>query len=121
LQVASKIGAQIFATVEDDSKAQFIHTHFDIALSRIFNTTDSSFVDAIDSATKGRGVDLVLNPLPGETLQASWDCIADFGKLIEMNKKKTIRGRKLDISPNRIYCSVDLGRLERQRPKLMNR
>ena len=37
--------------------------------------------------TKDRGVDVVLNSLSGDALNAFWDCIASFGRLIEIGKK----------------------------------
>ena len=42
--------------------------------------------------TKGRGVDLVLNSLAGESLQASVRCLAKDGRFLEIGK--------LDLSHN---------------------
>ncbi|KAI3321506.1 acyl transferase domain-containing protein [Xylariaceae sp. AK1471] len=123
VQIALRIGAQIFTTVDVDSKANFLHANFSIALSNIFSSTDSFFADAIRRATKGRGVDLVLvlNSLPDQRLQSSWQCVAEFGKLVDTRRKKTVERSDLDITSNRSYCSVDIGRLEYQRPELVNR
>ncbi|KAI1826773.1 hypothetical protein F4861DRAFT_545304 [Xylaria intraflava] len=121
IQIAQKLGAQIFVTVEDDTKAEYLTTNFNIPRSSIFSSTDSSFVSAIERATNAKGVDLVLNSLTGELLHASWQCVAEFGKLVEIGKKDQA---KLDMSQflrNRSYSSVDFDRIVSQRPALMNR
>ena len=70
--------------------------------------------------TKGRGVDIVLNSLSGELLHASWDCVAEFGKMIELGKKDGTEFGKLQMSNflmNRSYCCVDMTHLAQQRPQ----
>ena len=70
-------------------------------------------------ATKQRGVDLVLNSLSGELLHASWDCVAEFGKMIELGKKDGAEFGKLQMNHfllSRSYCSVDMTHLAQKRP-----
>ena len=72
--------------------------------------------------TKGRGVDLVLNSLSGELLHASWKCVADFGKLIELGKRDILDFGKLEMNrfeANRSYCCVDIAHLVQARPEQM--
>ncbi|RYP19330.1 hypothetical protein DL765_003412 [Monosporascus sp. GIB2] len=44
------------------------------------------FVEGINHVTKGYGVDVVLNSLSGDGLRAFWDCIAPYGRFIEIGK-----------------------------------
>lgn len=37
--------------------------------------------------TGGKGVDVVLNSLAGESLRQSWHCIRGFGRFIELGQK----------------------------------
>ena len=74
--------------------------------------------------TGGRGVDIVLNSLSGELLHASWRCVAEFGKLVELGKRDLVGFGKLDLEPflaNRSYCCVDLAHTMSKRPESVGR
>ena len=60
---------------------------FGIPGNHIFNSRDSSFLQSIMEATSGRGVDLVLNTLPGDLIPASWKCVAVDGAMVELGKR----------------------------------
>lgn len=62
-------------------------------------------------ATSGRGVDVVLNSLSGELLHASWKCVAEFGRMVEIGKRDLIGRAKLSMElfeGNRSFFGVDL-------------
>jgi NADPH:quinone reductase-like Zn-dependent oxidoreductase len=52
----------------------------------IGNSRDTSFEQLIMSETNGRGVDLVLNSLSEEKLQASVRCFAPGGRFLEIGR-----------------------------------
>ena len=52
----------------------------------IGNSRDTTFEQLIMSETNGRGVDLVLNSLAEEKLQASVRCLAPGGRFLEIGK-----------------------------------
>lgn len=81
------LGATIFVTVSTSEKAEHIVEAHGIQRERIFDSHNSSFLQAIKHATKGRGVDLVLNFLSGELFTASCECVAPCGKLINLAKR----------------------------------
>ena len=54
--------------------------------SHIGNSRDTSFEQMIKLETKGRGVDLILNSLAEEKLQASLRCLAEDGRFLEIGK-----------------------------------
>jgi NADPH:quinone reductase-like Zn-dependent oxidoreductase len=113
------VGAEIFATVGTDEKAQHLVDTYGIPRDRIFNSRDASFLPALMQATNGRGVDLVLNSLSGELLHASWECVAEFGKMIEIGKRDLVGNGALALNVferNRSYHGVDLGHLIRAKP-----
>ena len=61
--------------------------------------------------TDGKGVDIVLNSLSGELLHASWECVAKFGKMVEIGKRDFIGQGSLRIdkfASNRSFFGVDL-------------
>ncbi|KAI4167378.1 MAG: hypothetical protein LQ343_007255 [Gyalolechia ehrenbergii] len=49
------------------------------------------------SATKGKGVDVVVNSLTGDLLHASWRCCANFGRFVEVGKRDIVDAGKLDM------------------------
>jgi len=59
---------------------------FQIPENHIGNSRDTSFEHMIKRETNGRGVDLVLNSLSEEKLQASIRCLAKGGRFIEIGK-----------------------------------
>ena len=88
LMLAKHLGAaEIYATVGSQEKRELLMREFGIPAERIFSSRDGSFAPAILAATKGRGVDVVLNSLAGPLLQASFDVLAPFGHFVEIGKK----------------------------------
>jgi len=111
IQIAQMIGAEIYATVGSDEKAQYLVKNCNIPRNRIFNSRDNSFVEGVYRETNGKGVDQVLNSLSGELLHESWKCVAPYGKLIEIGRRELIGHGRLDMEPfveNRSYCCVDI-------------
>ncbi|KAI0189868.1 reducing type I polyketide synthase 10 [Astrocystis sublimbata] len=86
IEVALAAGAEVFTTVSSDEKRDYLIKTFDINPTNIFSSRDTSFLEGILQATEGRGVDVVLNSLTGEQLHATWKCVADFGRFIEIGK-----------------------------------
>lgn len=96
---------------------------FHIPRNRIFNSRNLSFYADVIRETDGHGVDIVLNSLSGELLHASWRCVAEFGKMIEIGKRDFIGFGKLNMElfeANRSFFGVDLARLCDARPGICN-
>lgn len=91
------VGAEIYATVGSEEKVRYLIEMFDLPRNRIFNSRDTSFVAGIMHETDGKGVDVVLNSLSGELLHATWRCVAEFGKLVEIGKRDLLNAGKLDM------------------------
>ncbi|KKZ65546.1 hypothetical protein EMCG_08619 [[Emmonsia] crescens] len=122
--LAQSIGAEIFATVGSAMKKKFLMETYNIDEKRIFFSRDLSFAEGIRRATDGVGVDVVLNSLAGDTLRATWECIAPFGRFIEIGKKDIVRNSRLEMihfERNVSFASVDLTLLANKRPQLMKK
>lgn len=118
------VGAEIYATVGSEKKVQYLMETFGLPRNRIFNSRNTSFVEDLMRETGGEGVDLALNSLSGELLHATWECVAEFGKLVEIGKRDLIGSGKLDMSifeANRSYCCVDLDHICVKRPKVVKK
>jgi NADPH:quinone reductase-like Zn-dependent oxidoreductase len=111
IQVSQMMGAEIYATVGSEKKKDYLVETYNIPRERIFNSRDASFLDGVMQQTAGKGVDLVLNSLPGELLHASWKCVAKNGSLLELGKRDLAGFGQLDMSrflDNRSYCGIDV-------------
>ncbi|KAG9509078.1 Fatty acid synthase, partial [Fragariocoptes setiger] len=80
-------GLTVYTTVGNQEKRDFLKQEFpQLTDAHIFNSRDCSFETDVMRATHGRGVDLVLNSLSEDKLQASVRCLADGGRFLEIGK-----------------------------------
>ncbi|XP_046335907.1 fatty acid synthase-like [Haliotis rufescens] len=87
ISVALHHGCQVFTTVGSMEKRQYLKQKFPALKDFNFaNSRDNSFEFDILRATKGRGVDVVLNSLAEEKLQASLRLLAPHGRFLEIGK-----------------------------------
>lgn len=84
IQLAQQEGAEIFATVGSLEKRDFLEATYGLPRDHIFSSRDLTFKAGIMRMTGGRGVDIVINSLAGAMLQASWECVAPFGRFAEI-------------------------------------
>lgn len=88
----------VFTTVGTPEKREFIRKHFpSIPDHHIGNSRDVSFEQMIFKATKGRGVDYVLNSLSDEKLIASVRCLAPGGSFLEIGKFDLVKDTPLHL------------------------
>ncbi|KAM5494833.1 Type I Iterative PKS [Microsporum audouinii] len=114
IQICRTIGAEIYVTVGNEQKRNFLIENHQIPEDHIFDSRSTSFLTDIMRQTGGRGVDIVLNSLSGELLHASWRCVAELGRMIELGKRDILGHAQLSMdgfSGNRAYFGVDLYRL----------
>lgn len=95
ITLATRLGATVYTTTSSQVKRDYLHNELGVPAENIFNSRDASFVDGIKAATNGRGVDMVLNSLIGDLMHASWDCLANFGRFIEIGKRELVDAGKL--------------------------
>ncbi|KAJ8123005.1 hypothetical protein ONZ43_g943 [Nemania bipapillata] len=122
--IAKLKGAEIFATVGFDEKKKFLMEQFDIAEDHIFYSRNTSFAKGIMRVTKGYGVDVVLNSLSGDGLRASWECIAPYGRFIEIGKADIMANSSLPMAcfaKNVSFSAVDLVHLSQSDEELTAR
>lgn len=115
------VSSQVLATVGSAEKRAFLTETMGIPDTDIFDSRTSSFFPDVMRATGGRGVDLCLNSLSGELLHYSWQCVAEFGTLLEIGKRDLVGRGKLSLLPfedNRNYSGIDLSHIFVERPHL---
>lgn len=97
VQISQYLGAEVFVTVSSELKKKILMDEYGIPENHIFYSEDTSFAKGIKRMTKGRGVDVVLNSLAGDSLVASWECIAPYGRFIEIGKKDILSNSSLPM------------------------
>ncbi|XP_011499008.1 PREDICTED: fatty acid synthase [Ceratosolen solmsi marchali] len=87
IAIALHMGCKVFTTVGSQEKRDFLLKSFPQLSDRnIGNSRDTSFEQLVLTETNGRGVDVILNSLAGEKLQASVRCLANGGRFLEIGK-----------------------------------
>ncbi|WP_327259566.1 type I polyketide synthase [Streptomyces sp. NBC_01240] len=100
VQLARHWGLEVYATASPAKWPTIVAAGVDP--SRIASSRDLDFEDRIRTATGGRGVDVVLNSLAGEYVDASLRLLAPDGRFLEMGKADVRAG--LDVP----YFAFDL-------------
>ncbi|UMM08096.1 type I polyketide synthase [Gluconobacter frateurii] len=119
IQLAQKIGARVFATAGSPEKRQYLKN---LGCEEVWDSRSLEFVEGVEAVTHGRGVDVVLNSLPGEGQTHSLSLVAPYGRFVEIGKKDIIEKRGLPLAPfneNLSFFSLDLDRMMHERPSLM--
>ena len=82
-QLAKDAGAQVIGTTYSSHKIPLAEeTGADLVIDR----SQRDFVQETDAATDGRGVDLIIDSLGGDTLWQSFEALANFGTLINLGE-----------------------------------
>ncbi|KAJ5895501.1 hypothetical protein N7495_007192 [Penicillium taxi] len=122
IQICKLMGAEIFVTAGSEEKRNYLQTEFQIPRNQIFDSHSAEFLPRLMKETGGRGVDIVLNSLAGKLLHASWQCVAPFGKMIELGRRDFLGHGKLDMATfmkNRAFFGVDLNQIRLDAPDIL--
>ena len=109
MQIARLHGARIAATVGSPEKHALVAA---FGAERIYNSRSTAFADDIRADIGG--VDVVLNSLAGDAMQAGLKCLNPFGRFIELGKRDYVLNTALGLRPfrrNLSYFGVDLDQL----------
>ena len=124
IQLAQMVGAEIYATVGSVEKKQLLMDEYSIPQDHIFYSRSTEFGPAVRAATCGKGVDVVINSLAGDLLRETWECLAPFGRFVEIGKRDIISNTRLEMArfeQNATFSSVDLTLIAAERPMIMGR
>ena len=96
IQIGKALGAHVIATAGSDEKVAFCKT---LSADFAFSYRDASWVDRVKEVTKGRGADVIYDPVGGEIFDLSTKIIATQGRLLVVGFAS---GRIPTIAANRI-------------------
>jgi len=92
IQLAKAFGARVFATAGNAEKCKACEA---LGADRAINYRDEDFVQVIDAATAGKGVDLVLDMVGGDYIPRSIKIMAVEGRHVSI---AFLRGPKIELN-----------------------
>jgi NADPH2:quinone reductase len=98
VQLAHRAGATVLATASRADKLERLGA---LGLDHGIDYAGSDFVAEVRRLTDGRGADVIVDSVGGETLQKSLGCLAYRGRVITVGDAGRAGGRPLDISTMR--------------------
>jgi NADPH2:quinone reductase len=81
IQLAKAAGAEVLTTASSDDKLARLR---ELGAAHLFNYKTGSFSEAIAKAIGPNGVDLVIDPVGGSTLQESVACLRYQGRIVNL-------------------------------------
>ena len=97
INICKHYECDIYVTVGNEEKKRFIFEEFGINENHIFSSRDIQFKYKIMKMTDGKGVDIVINSLTGEKLDAGFEILADGGRFVEIGKFDMVMNKQLSM------------------------
>jgi acyl transferase domain-containing protein/aryl carrier-like protein len=119
LQLARRAGAEVFATAGTPEKREYLRS---LGIDCVMDSRSLDFADEVIRRTGGRGVDVILNSLPGEAIPRGIASLADYGRFLEIGKRDIYQNARVGLQPfhrNLSFFAIDLDRVIRERPALL--
>ena len=119
VQLAQAAGAEIFATAGSPEKRQLLR---DLGVQHVMDSRSLSFADDVMRITKGAGVDILLNSLPGDFITKGLDIMAPYGRFLEIGKRDVYEDASIGMKALRRNVSLsvlDLAAMGEERPDMM--
>lgn len=119
VQLAKAAGAEIFATAGSPQKRRILK---DQGIPHIMDSRSLKFADDVMQITKGGGVDILLNSLPGDYITKGLDIMAPYGRYLEIGKRDVYEDSSIGMKALRKNVSLsvlDLAAMGLERPELM--
>ena len=74
----------VFATAGSAAKRSYLA---ELGVQHVMDSRTLAFADTVMTLTDGRGVDVILNALPGPYIAKGLSCLAPFGRFVELGKR----------------------------------
>lgn len=121
VHIARAKGARVIATAGNDEKRGYLAN---LGVDVVLPSRTLGFADDVLAATDGRGVDVVLNALPGDFITLGLRCLAPYGRFIEVGKRDVYADASVGLRAMRRNVSfhvVDVAALIDDKPLLVRR
>lgn len=114
IQIAKLGGARVITTVSGPDKAAFVEA---LGADAVINYREQDFVAAVLDWTDGRGVDIALDTVGPQLLQASIPAVAHYGDLVTLLDPGPLDWQEARVRNQRVSCELMLTPLLRDLPE----
>jgi phthiocerol/phenolphthiocerol synthesis type-I polyketide synthase C len=105
VQVARYLGAEILATAGSEEKRAYLRG---LGIQHVMDSRSLDFADEVRLLTGGEGVDVVLNSLAGEAINAGLSLLRPRGRFLEIGKRDIYANERLGLHALRHNISLSL-------------
>jgi acyl transferase domain-containing protein/aryl carrier-like protein len=119
IQLARRTRARVFATAGTPEKREYLRS---LGIECVKDSRSLDFAEEVLQRTGGRGVDVILNSLPGEAIARGIASLTDCGRFLEIGKRDIYQNTRLGLQPfhkNLSSFAINLDRVIRERPALL--
>ena len=107
VQYAQALGAEVLATAGSPAKRRLLR---ELGVRTIGDSRSAAFAADVLAATSGRGVDVVLNSLSGDLIDASVSVLAEGATFLELGKRGVWTAEQMAAQrPDVTFHAFDLG------------
>ncbi len=118
VSLARSLGARVFATASSSKRADVVAA----GAEAVFDSRSTRFREGVLAATGGRGVDVVLNSLRDDFVDAGFGCLAKGGRFVEIGRLGTWEPeRAARERPDARYVRFDLEQVFAESPETLER
>ncbi|KAK5574621.1 hypothetical protein RB653_009874 [Dictyostelium firmibasis] len=108
--------SNLFVTVDSDEKNQYLLDNYGDYITGIYSTADKSFVNQIqnkliDLGSDDNGVDIILNTLPSDYMDANFEILSINGRIVDLSSDHLNQNeylKNINFTLNRGYHNFDL-------------
>lgn len=121
IEVARMLGGEVFATAGSEEKRAFLRA---LGVRHVMDSRTLDFGDEVRRETNGAGVDVVVNCLSGDAIARSVECLAPYGRFVEVGKRDLMENARIGLRPflqNLSYFALDIATMHVQRPAVVRR
>ena len=118
VQLALRAGAEVFGTAGSPEKRALLTS---LGVHHVMDSRSLDFAGEVRGITEGEGVDLVLNSLAGDFIEASVSALAPDGHFLEIGKTDIWDAERMAAErPGASYSVIYLGEVAEQQPALIH-
>ncbi len=121
MQLTRLAGGTVFATAGNHEKRKYVQ---DLGAVEVMDSRSLAFAQQTLTATDGKGVDIVLNSLPGEAITKGIATLKTGGRFLEIGKRDIYANAAIDLEPfrnNLALFAIDLDQLFKQQAERMGK
>lgn len=119
VQLAQAAGAELFATAGNPEKRRRLR---ELGVPHVMDSRSLKFADDVMKITKGEGVDILLNSLPGDYIAKGLEIMAPYGRFLEIGKRDVYEDSSVGMKAlrrNVSFSVLDLAAMGEERPDLL--